>query len=225
MTPRIEAIVPAHDEVGSIGEVVRQLRKFPEVVRILVLDDASHDGTGEMARQAGAEVLRLESGQGGGKGQALRAGIEVLRRDDFDYYLFLDGDGQHAPGDLEGFLAHLRTHPQTDFLIGSRKAQSHLIPRHRWVTNMLGSWVLTRISGVRWEDTQSGFRMIRKRVIDRLELSGVGFSIEMEIALKAAHQKLEWAHIPIQAIYHPGCPSHFQGAMDVWRIMLFSLRC
>jgi len=225
MTPRIEVIVPAHDEAGTIGEVVRCLRAFPEVARILVVDDASSDATGDLARQAGAEVLRLEPGQGGGKGQAMRAGIAALRGDAFDYYLFLDGDGQHAPADLAGFLAHLRAQPQADFLIGSRKSQSHLIPRYRWVTNLLGSWVLTRISGVRWEDTQSGFRMIRKRVLDRLDLSGVGFSIEMEIALKAAHHKLEWAHIPIQAIYHPGCPSHFQGAMDVWRIMLFSLRC
>jgi hypothetical protein len=67
--------------------------------------------------------------------------------------------------------------------------------------------------------------MIRKTVLDRLELSGIGFSIEMEMALKAAHRRIGWAHVPIQAIYHPGCPSHFQGAMDVWRIMLYSLRC
>ncbi len=225
MNLRIEAVVPAHDEAGTVGDVVRRLRAFPEVGRILVVDDASSDGTGEFARQAGAEVLRLEPGRGGGKGQALRAGIEALRGDDFHYYLFLDGDGQHAPGDLAGFLDHLAEHPGTDFLIGSRKAQSHLIPRHRWMTNLLGSWTLSRISGVKWEDTQSGFRMVRKPVLDRLELSGIGFSIEMEMALKAAHRKLTWAHVPIQAIYHPGCPSHFQGALDVWRIMLFSLRC
>lgn len=225
MTPRIEVIVPAHDEAGTIGEVVRKLREFPEVSRVLVVDDASADGTGLLAQQAGAEVLRLEAGQGGGKGQAMRAGIGALQGDDFDFYLFVDGDGQHAPEDLARFLDHLRLHPEADFLIGSRKAEAHLIPRYRWVTNQLGSWTLSRISGVKWEDTQSGFRMIRKRILDRLDLSGIGFSIEMEMAMKAAHWKIVWAHVPIQAIYHPGCPSHFQGAMDVWRIMLFSLRC
>jgi len=225
MTLKIEVLVPAHDEVETVGDVVRELRAFPEVARILVVDDASQDGTGDCARQAGADVLRLEAGQGGGKGQAMRAGIDALRPDEFDYYLFLDGDGQHAPADLFRFLEYVRRHPEADFLIGSRKSESHLIPRYRWVTNLLGSWTLSRISGVKWEDTQSGFRMIRKRVLDRIDLRGVGFSIEMEMALKAAHRKINWVHIPIQAIYHPGCPSHFQGAMDVWRIMLFSLRC
>ncbi|HJU83266.1 MAG TPA: glycosyltransferase family 2 protein [Holophagaceae bacterium] len=234
---KIAAIIAAHDEQPHIGAVVRGLAPF-NLHRVLVVDDGSSDGTGDAARAAGAEVLRLpldpgtglrgpgDPGQGGGKGQSLRAGIAWLAQDDFDYYLFIDGDGQHDPADLQAFLDHLAAHPGTDFLIGSRFLDRAKIPAKRWRTNALGSWTLGRIAGVRWEDSQSGFRLIRKKVVDRLDLKATGFAIEMEMAMKAADWKLRWAHIPIKAIYHPGpTRSHFRGVMDTWLIAWFSLQC
>lgn len=222
--PRIVAIIAAHDEAEQVGAVVEGLRIFA-LHRILVVDDASSDGTGEIAQKVGAEVLRLEPGKGGGKGQVLRAGIARLQTDDFDYYLFIDGDGQHDPSEVGKFIEHLKAHPESDFLIGSRFQDRHVIPKKRWRTNALGTWTLGRIAGVHWEDSQSGFRMIRKRVLDRLDLRSRGFAIEMEIAMKASDWKLNWAHIPIRAIYHPGGGSHFRGAMDTWLIAWFSLQC
>ena len=222
--PRIWVIIAAHDEAEHIGEVVAKLLPFG-LQRILVVDDASLDDTAAIAESAGAEVLRLSAGEGGGKGQVLRAGIAQLRGADFDYYLFIDGDGQHDPADLSGFLDYLALHPEADFLIGSRFQDRGRIPGKRWKTNALGSWTLGRIAGVKWEDSQSGFRMIRKKVLDRLDLRSTGFAIEMEIAMKAADWKLHWAHIPIRAIYHDAGGSHFRGVMDTWLIAWFSLQC
>ena len=223
--PRLAAVIAAHDEAAHIEGVVRGLRPFG-LHRLLVVDDASTDGTGDLARAEGAEVLRLAPGQGGGKGQVMRAGIAHLASDDFDYYLFIDGDGQHDPADLQGFLDHLAHHPDADFLIGSRFQERAKVPPKRWRTNALGSWTLGRIAGVRWEDSQSGFRLIRKKVVDRLDLRSEGFAIEMEMAMKAADHKLTWAHVPIRAIYHPGPHrSHFRGVLDTWLIAWFSLKC
>jgi glycosyltransferase involved in cell wall biosynthesis len=222
--PRIAALIPAHNEATTIEGVIRGLAPF-SLHRVLVVDDASDDGTGEAARSAGAEVLRLEPNQGGGKAQAMRAGLALLRGDAFDYYLFLDGDGQHDPADLSLFLDHLAQDPRADFLLGSRRLERHKIPRKRWNTNALGSWTLGRIAGVHWEDSQCGFRMVRKKVLDRIELRSNGFAIEMEMAMKAADWKLNWAHIPIKAIYHETWASHFRGALDTWLIAYFSLKC
>ncbi|MBI4912855.1 MAG: glycosyltransferase family 2 protein [Acidobacteria bacterium] len=222
--PRIAALIPAHNEEGTIGGVVRGLRPFG-LHRILVVDDASDEGTGAEAGAAGAEVLRLEPGQGGGKAQAMRAGIAALRPDEFDYYLFLDGDGQHDPRDLQNFLDCLEAEPGSDFLLGSRYLERHRIPAARWRTNALGTWTLGRIAGVRWEDSQCGFRMIKKKVLDRIELRSRGFAIEMEMAMKAADWKLRWVHVPIQAIYHEGWASHFKGVKDTYLIAWWSLSC
>lgn len=222
---KVAAIIAAHDEADHIGPVLEGLRPFA-LHRVLVVDDGSMDGTGAVAAAAGAEVLRLEPGQGGGKGQAMRAGLAHLRGDVFDYYLFLDADGQHDPADLQNFLDHLDRHPEADFLVGSRFLDRAKIPPKRWRTNALGTWTLGRIAGVTWEDSQSGFRMIRKKVLDRLHLRATGFAIEMEIAMKAADWKLHWVHIPIQAIYRPGPHrSHFRGVLDTWLIAWESLKC
>ena len=222
---RIAAVIAAHDEADHVGGVIEGLQAFG-LYRTLVVDDGSEDRTGVVARDAGAEVLRLEPGQGGGKGQALRAGIAHLADDDYDYCLFIDGDGQHDPADFAAFLHHLAEHPDTDFLIGSRLLDCARIPPKRWRTNALGSWTLGRIAGVKWEDSQSGFRLVRKKVLDRIRLQATGFAIEMEMAMKAADWRLRWAHIPIKAIYHPGPPrSHFRGVLDTWLIAWFSLQC
>ncbi|MBI1752287.1 MAG: glycosyltransferase family 2 protein [Acidobacteria bacterium] len=222
---RIVAIIAAHDEADHIASVLEGLKPFG-LHRILVVDDGSSDGTAAAAAAAGAEVLRLEPGLGGGKGQAMRAGIARLKDDAFDFYLFLDADGQHDPADFQRFADHLEVHPDADFLIGSRYLDRAKIPAKRWRTNALGTWTLGRIAGVTWEDSQSGFRLIRKKVLDRLDLRATGFAIEMEIAMKAADWRLRWAHIPIQAIYRPGPHrSHFRGVMDTWLIAWESLKC
>jgi glycosyltransferase involved in cell wall biosynthesis len=222
---KICAIIAAHNEAEHISSVIQGLSIYG-LKTILVVDDHSDDGTGDLARAAGAEVLRLEAGKGGGKGQVLRAGIAHLAADDFDFYLFIDGDGQHDPADFQKFLNYLDLHPGADFLIGSRFQDRAKIPPKRWRTNALGSWTLGRIAGVHWEDSQSGFRLVKKKVVDRLDLHSQGFAIEMEMSMKAADWKLHWAHIPIRAIYHPGeHKSHFRGAMDTWLIAWFSLQC
>lgn len=220
---RLVALIPAHDEASTIAAVVQGILA-EGVAQVLVVDDGSSDDTGALAREAGARVLRLEAGQGGGKGQALRAGIAAMAQEPFDFLVLLDGDGQHDPRDLRSFLQHLRLHPETDFLIGSRKQNQALIPKVRWRTNALGTWILGRIAGVKWEDSQSGFRMIRKTLLESLDLRGRGFAIEMEMAMKAADHRVNWAHVPIQAIYHGG-GSHFRPLWDTVKIAFFSLEC
>lgn len=83
------ALIPAHDEAARIADTVAAARGIPCLDRVLVIDDASSDGTGELASEAGAEVLRLD--RNAGKGAALDAGLARLR-EDAGVLLLLDGD-------------------------------------------------------------------------------------------------------------------------------------
>lgn len=228
MTFRVAAVIPARNEAEHIAQVVRGLWDYPEVVRVLVVDDGSTDLTAEEALKAGAHVFRMavpHDSIAGGKGAAIREGLALLKAESFDYYLFLDGDGQHDPQDFKRFLEALARCPASDVLLGTRTDEAALIPRKRWLTNQLGSWLLSRISGVRWTDSQCGFRMIRKTLLDRMPLCSKGFEIEVEMLFGAARHALTWTPVPIKAIYHSGCPSHFKGVKDVLRIMIFSVWC
>ena len=148
------ALVPAFDAEATVGAVVRGLRQ--SVARVLVVDDGSSDGTAEAAAAAGAEVLRRPAN--GGKGAAMRAGLERLLASDATHVAFVDADGQHDPADLPALLAAARA--GDDFVIGSRMAEPDAIPRYRYRTNEIGSRILSRMTGLEVEDAQSGYRVV-----------------------------------------------------------------
>jgi glycosyltransferase involved in cell wall biosynthesis len=110
----VAIVIPALDEAPTIAQVVRGFRELPFVDRVLVVDNGSVDGTGELARAAGAEVV-LEPRPG--YGRALRTGIERALERRADLLALAEGDGTFDPGDLERLLRHL---DGRDLVLGSR---------------------------------------------------------------------------------------------------------
>jgi glycosyltransferase involved in cell wall biosynthesis len=189
------AVVPAYQAAEIVGTVVRGLFRY--VARVFVVDDGSTDATGDEARRASAEVLRLP--ENGGKGCALRAGLSRALETDATHVVFVDADGQHDPDDLPALLDAARK--GDDFVIGSRVNGSDGVPAVRFRTNEIGSRILTRMTGHEVEDGQSGYRVIATSVLRRLALSARGYSIETEILLKAAPHVRRFRHVPVRAIY------------------------
>ena len=207
---RPAALTPAYEASATVGQVVRGVRAH--VPRVLVVDDGSSDATGAEAARAGAEVLRLAVN--GGKGTAIRAGLERLLATDATHVVFVDADGQHDPADLPRLLDAARS--GEDFVIGSRMADPDAIPAYRYRTNEIGSRILSRMTGLEVEDAQSGYRVVRGDVLRRLSLSARGYIIETEILLKAARWVKRFRHVPVRAIY--GGPSHYRPFRDTWVI-------
>src|SRR5471030_2352287 len=114
------ALVPAYRCSATVGGVVRGLRAH--LAEVLVVDDGGGDDTAKEARTAGARVL--ERGENGGKGRALRDGLQDLLARGITHVAFVDADGQHDPDDLPALLEAARA--GADFVVRSEEHTSEL---------------------------------------------------------------------------------------------------
>jgi glycosyltransferase involved in cell wall biosynthesis len=189
-------VIPCHNEERSIGALVDAVRKI--LPSVFVVDDGSTDGTAGHARASGAEVLK--TGKVCGKGEALRAGWLTARERGFRWTLSMDGDGQHAPGDISAFL-NCAEKTGASLVIGNRMEQAFRMP---WVRRCVNRWMSRRISAMTGHgvpDSQCGFRLMRLDVPAALGLQATHFEIESEqlAAFLAAGERVEF--VPVQVIY------------------------
>ena len=208
---RPAALIPAYECAATIGAVVEGAKRHLE--NVVVVDDGSRDGTGSEAARAGARVVTRPGN--GGKGAAIRTGLaDLLENPRVSHVVFLDGDGQHDPAEIPKFVEAARRGEA--FVIGSRMAERDAIPGYRYETNRIGDMILSRMTGLRVEDGQSGFRALACGLLRRLRLRSDGYLVETEMLLKAAPFVSRFATVPIRAIY--GGPSHYRPFRDTWKI-------
>jgi glycosyltransferase involved in cell wall biosynthesis len=160
--PRVLVVVPAFNEQECLPGVLQELGAALPDADVLVVDDASADGTRDVARAAGVRVLSLPINLG--VGGAMRAGYRYALRFGYDVVLQVDGDGQHDPRDAPALLAAL---DGADVVIGARFAGSGEYdvrgPR-RWAMRLLAR-SLSRRTGSRLTDTTSGYRACSRRAV------------------------------------------------------------
>ena len=177
-----------------------------------VIDDGSSDETARLAVQAGADVC-ARSGGNQGKTAALRQGLTELP-DSIAWIFFLDGDGQHDPGDLERFW---QARASYDLIVGNRLPDAGHMPFLRRWTNRVMSHLL-RQSGI--EDSQCGFRLVRRVWLGSWLPLGHQFQFESEMALLAAAHPTRVFNLPIAATY-----AHEASRIAPWRDGINFLRC
>src|SRR5437773_620280 len=154
---RCVVAIPAHNEEHSIASVVAQCRKSP--VDVWVIDDGSQDATARAAAEAGARVLQHASNQG--KGRAIRTALEAFLREEHDYLLFLDGDGQHDPAVIPDFI-ELARNSGAGIILGNRLyAPGNMPPIRQW-TNYFMSALISEATGQEIPDSQCGYRLLSR---------------------------------------------------------------
>lgn len=157
-------LIPAFNEVGAIGDVVREVSGIMPGVPILVVDDASTDGTERRAREAGAEVLRLpyHLGLGGG----VQAGYKLAYELGYDYVIRVDGDGQHDPKYIPELMKALRD-SGCHMVIGSRFQNGE--GGYTSSVRAIGIWffrlMLRPILGQAVHDPTSGFVGVNRQAL------------------------------------------------------------
>jgi glycosyltransferase involved in cell wall biosynthesis len=216
---RVWALIPAFNEVAGIAGVVAGVR--PHVAGVLVVDDGSSDGTAAAAESAGATVIRHSDNRG--KGEAVRTGLAAILESGATHVLLLDGDGQHDPADAPALIEGVRA-GRGDFVLGERSFDSATMPRSRYWTNRISSWVISRFFiGADVGDAQSGYRVVATDVLRRLRLSGRGYEIETEMLIKAARRGARLARVPIHLRYE-GAASKLRPLRDTTRTCFLAVR-
>jgi len=160
---RVLIVIPALNEAGSIGDVVREVRGELPTVDVLVVDDGSTDRTAQVAAAAGAAVAKLPFNLG--VGGAMRLGYRYAREHDYDVAIQVDADGQHDPRYIPKLVDAL---DDADLVIGARFAGEgdyRVGGPRRWAMVML-SGVISWVAGTRLTDTTSGFRAANRKLID-----------------------------------------------------------
>ena len=208
---KVHALVPAFNEADTIAEVVTGLQPF--VAAITVVDDGSTDGTGELARAAGAAVIRQPSKSG--KGTAVRAGLAAVLPTDCTHVLLIDGDLQHRPAEAARLIDAARQ-SGADLVIGERQFDRAGMPASRFHANRIGSRALSSFVGVPLGDTQCGFRLFAAPVLRGLRLDSRGYEIETEMLVKVRRRGGTVVSAPVSAVYN-GRPSKLRPIRDTTR--------
>jgi glycosyltransferase involved in cell wall biosynthesis len=189
------ALIPAWNEERTIADVVRSALPY---ARVVVIDDGSTDRTSELARAAGATVIRHRINRG--LGAALGTGFAVARRLHADITFTFDGDGQHVANDIPKMLAPVVA-GTADVVIGSRFSGIGHMPGKRRLANRIGNLVTFVLFGVHVTDSQSGFRAFSRTALKKIEIATDGMEVSSEIIAEIHDKKLRVQEVPIAAVY------------------------
>ncbi len=193
---KICVLIPAYNEQKEIGRLVEQVRA--KALDVIVVDDGSVDQTGVLAQNAGAIVLRNPSRQG--KGFSLKRGFSYILEQGYDGVIAMDGDGQHAPDDLENFLTKANDKKMC-LINGTRMKDTRNMPFVRRVTNRVMSKIISGICRQSIQDTQCGYRYISADVLRKIVLVSNDFEIETEVLMKACRAGCQVISVPVKTIY------------------------
>lgn len=163
-------VIPAKNEAQGLIKLLPQLCALYPDGEIIVVDDGSTDATVQVCREAGVEVLSQPYSKG--NGAAIKAGAQAATG---DYIVFMDGDGQHNPEDIELLLAKLAE--GYDLVVGARSGLSSQASVARWSANAFYNRFASWMVGHRIHDLTSGFRAVnRRKFLSFLYLLPNGFS-------------------------------------------------
>ena len=213
---RVAALVPAYQAAAHLGEVLERIARTAPDLHVLVVDDGSRDATAEVARMFGARVHSFAANRG--KGYALLAGFELLR--EYDGVLTLDADGQHPPERIPEFVAAFAA--GADLVLGARSRTPDM-PAGRRFANALSSGWATGMAGQRISDSQSGYRLYGRRLLDGTPITPGRYEVETEVAVRAARLGYRLVEVEIPTIYGAE-KSQIHAFRDVPRIIGTLLR-
>ena len=218
--PRVVAVViPAFNEREGVPRTLDELMAVLDTLdvscEVVVVDDGSTDGTGDVAEACGVRVVRLTSNRG--YGAALKAGIAATSS---ELVAIIDADGTYPADALPELL---RRSAGIDMVVGARPADSANIPAIRRPGKRLLTRLASFLSGTEIPDLNSGMRVIRRSALERfLPILPSGFSFTMTITLSLLCTEHQVLYVPIE--YRPRIGDSKLRATDFMTFLILVLR-
>jgi len=222
ISERCCVIVPTYNNDGTLKRVLDGITEYTD--NVIVVNDGATDTTATiLAAYPHLSQVHFESNQG--KGMALRRGFEKASADGYRYAITIDSDGQHFPSDLPVFIAEIEQQPVDEavLLIGARNMRQAGIPKKSSFGNRFSNFWYWVETGIKLEDTQSGYRAYPLKALEGVKYFRTGFEFEIEVIVKAAWEGVEVRNIPVGIHYDQGeRVTHFRPIHDFARISLLN---
>jgi dolichol-phosphate mannosyltransferase len=196
-------IVPTYNERENLPEIVMRLMSLPVQVDMLVVDDNSPDGTGELADEIAAKNPRvhvLHRKEKEGLGRAYCAGFAWALERAYEFIFEMDGDLSHNPSDIPAFLDAAGN---ADLVLGSRYSNGIRVinwPLKRLMLSLMAAKYVQMITGMPFTDPTGGFKCFRRATLQAIDLDSVrsnGYSFQIEMTHKIWRSGKRIAEVPI----------------------------
>jgi len=196
--PDVTVVVPAYNEEARVGSVVAGLRQ--EFGTVVVVDDGSRDQTADLARAAGARVVRHPGNLG--QGAALQTGFAyALTEPDMRYVVTFDSDGQHRVADALSLLQVARD-SGVDVVLGSRfLSVESQIPRARRAVLRAGIAFTRATTRLGVTDTHNGLRVLTRRAVEQIDLTLADMAHASQLLGTISRRGLSWTEAPVVIDY------------------------
>jgi dolichol-phosphate mannosyltransferase len=196
-------IVPTYNERENLPMLVERLMKLPVAVDLLVVDDNSPDGTGQLADEIAAknsQVKVLHRAQKAGLGRAYCAGFEWALKNGYEFIFEMDGDFSHNPDEIPNFL---KAAQNADLILGTRYRNGIRVinwPLKRLMLSMGAAKYVQIVTGMPVTDPTGGFKCFRRRALESIDLNSIqsnGYSFQIEMTHKIWRQGMRVGEVPI----------------------------
>ena len=227
-------VIPTYNEADNVAWIVEQLHLAQPDVDVLIADDGSPDGTGDIADRLAAADPRVNVLHRSGKqglGSAYRAGFAWGIERGYDVLVEMDADGSHRPEDLGKLLE--ASSGGADLVLGSRWVPGGGVvnwPWHRRFISRGGTFYARLMLGIPIKDATGGFRAFRRETLERLPLDEVasqGYCFQIDMARRVLDEGMTIVEVPITFVERVRGESKMSGGIvreALWRVTLWGFQ-
>jgi dolichol-phosphate mannosyltransferase len=232
---KVLIIIPTYNEAENISSLIPEVLEQDEMVEVLVVDDNSPDGTGEIVADLAKDNPRIHLLERQGKmglGSAYITGFKYALEHGYEYVIEMDADFSHSPSDIPRLLKEIK---DCDLVIGSRYISGVNVvnwPIRRLLLSIFASRYVRFVTRMPVKDPTAGFKCFRREVLESLDLDNIisdGYSFQIEIHYKTWKSGWRIKEIPIVFTERRDGKSKmskkivWEAALIVWKLRFFPL--